>query len=160
MATAAATPLPEDNAIILHKMQWANPSASSSIQFILRWPNRITLWISETEASTIFIQSLLYIYDTDLLRFIDLSQRARVRLANVEADITQCPFREKMSVFGREGKCVVWCFVVASWQLSRASYWPWPAVINRPWLVSWITHTRHGLFGSLLSPRAFQMFSR
>ena len=61
-----------------------------------------------------------------------------------------------MSVFGREGKCVVWCFVVASWQLSRASYWPWPAVINRPWLVSWITHTRHGLFGSLLSPRAFK----
>ena len=97
---------------------------------------------------------------TDWLCFIDLSQRARVRLANVEADITQCPFREKMSVFGREGKCVVWCFVVASWQLSRASYWPWPAVINRPWLVSWITHTRHGLFGSLPSPRAFEMFSR
>ena len=38
-------------------------------------------------------------------------------------------------------KKVVWCFVVGSCQLPRASYWPWPAVINRPcWSARSHTH--------------------
>ena len=59
-----------------------NPSARSSIQFIKRWPNSITLWISETKAST---SKDYCTYETGWFCLIDLPQRARVRLANVEA---------------------------------------------------------------------------